>query len=97
MPEAPQRSEAQLRIARGVVLVTWIFAALSFFAPLAALPIAGLGRALFGLLFCVHLVEYAFFFRTYAAAGGSAFGHFLRHMVYGVIYKTEVEQQRARG
>lgn len=86
-------SEKQLKTGRTIVLASWIFGLLSFFAPLASMPIGGLGRALFGILFCVHLVEFVFFRKTYAAAGESMFGHFLRHMVYGVLYKTEVEQQ----
>jgi hypothetical protein len=88
-------SAKQLKTGRLVVLISWIFAVLSFLPPLAASPIGPLGRALFGILFCVHLVEFAFFRKIYAAAGGSMFSHFLRHMTYGVLYKTEVEQESA--
>lgn len=88
------QGERRLAIARMIVLAVWIFGALSFFPPLDAMPASGLGRALFGILFCVHLVEFPFFRRLYAEAGGSMSGHFVRHMVYGVLYKTEVEQRR---
>jgi len=87
-------TDSQLKAARAVVLVAWIFGGLSFFPPLSSVDVSALGRALFGILFCVHLVEFAFFRRIYAEAGDSMLGHFLRHMVYGVIYKTEVEQRR---
>jgi len=87
-------SARQLRTARAVVIATWIFAGLSFFPPLDGLAIGRLGRALFGILFCVHLIEFVVFRKIYAASGDdSMLGHFLRHMVYGVIYKTEVEQR----
>jgi hypothetical protein len=86
-------SDRQLATARTVVLAVWILSGLTFFPPLRSLSIAGLGQAVFGILFCVHLVEFAFFRKVYADAGGSLFGHFLRHMVYGVIYKSEVEQR----
>ena len=86
-------SESQLKTARTVVLVCWIFGALSYFPPLSSMGIGALGRALFGLLFCVHLIEFIFFRKIYAADGQSMGAHFLRHMVYGVIYKTEVEQR----
>lgn len=88
-------TEKQLSRARVVVLATWIFGGLAFFPPLAGSPVGVLGRALFGILFCVHLVEFAFFRKIYAEAGGPMSNHFLRHMAYGVIYKTEVEQGRA--
>ena len=88
-------SDSQLKTARAVVLAAWIFGLLAYFPPLAEMAIGGLGRALFGILFSVHLIEFLFFRKIYAAAGDSMFGHFLRHMVYGLIYKTEVEQRSA--
>jgi len=86
-------SPRQLQIARIVVLVTWLFAAACFFFPLYYWSIGPLGRALFGLLFAVHLVEFVIFARFYRASGESMTGHFLRHMVYGVIHHAEVKQR----
>ncbi len=88
-------SAKQLKTGRIVVLISWIFAGLSFLQPLAGSPIGPLGRALFGILVLSHLIEFVMFRKTYAAAGGSMSSHFLRHMVYGVLYKAEVEQGSA--
>jgi hypothetical protein len=85
-------SESQLKVARIVVVLTWIFGLASWFFPLYYMPVGNLGRALFYLLVFVHLVEFPLFFNTYRAAGGSLFGHFLRHMAYGMIHHAETKQ-----
>ena len=51
-------SDSQLKTARAVVLAAWIFGLLAYFPPLAEMAIGGLGRALFGILFSVHLIEF---------------------------------------
>jgi uncharacterized protein YhhL (DUF1145 family) len=88
-------SPQQLKIARIVVLVTWLFALSSFFFPVYYSSVGGFGRTLFWLLACVHLVEFGLFFKLYQSTGESLFGHFAKTMVYGVIHKTEVEQRVA--
>lgn len=89
MPYSPQ----QLKVGRIVVLIAWIFAFASWFFPLYYLPIGALGRGLFYILLFVHLVEFALFMKTYRATGEPLFGHFLRHMVYGVLHHTAVKQR----
>lgn len=86
----------QMKIGRTIVLASWILGFLCYFPPLAGVPgLGAFGRALFGILFFAHLVEYFFFRKVYVAAGGSQGTHFLRHMVYGILYKAEVEQGQA--
>ncbi len=88
-------TDKQIKFARIGLNVIWIFAAACFFFPLYDMGIGGLGRALFWLLVCVHLVEFALFFRLYQGTGESLFGHFMLHMAYGVIYQAEVKQRVA--
>jgi hypothetical protein len=86
----------QLKIAKITVNVTWLFAMSAFFFPVYYWGwVGGLGRTLFWLLASVHLIEFAVFFKLYQSTGEGLFGHFIKHMVYGVIYKTEVEQRLA--
>ncbi|MDG2050196.1 MAG: hypothetical protein P8M78_08545 [Myxococcota bacterium] len=86
-------TDRQLKRFRQVALGLWIFGFLSFLPPLAETGFGSLGRPLFGILFCAHLIEFPIFWKVYQAADGSMFGHFLRHMAYGILYKTEVEQR----
>lgn len=86
-------SPEQLRTARIVVGIVWIFAIASFFFPLYYSGIGPLGRALFWLLVCVHAVEFLFFLKTYRATGEPLFGHFLRTMAFGIAHHTEVKQR----
>ena len=88
-------TDRQLTRAKRVALVVWAFGFLSFLPPLAGTWLGSLGRPLFGILFCAHLIEFPLFFKTYSATGESMFGHFIRHMAYGLIYKAEVDQQSA--
>lgn len=83
-------SARQLKTARIVVILVWIFAAASFFFPLYYTDAGALGRTLFGLLLAVHLVEFPLFMKTYQEAGGSLLSHFPRHMAFGVVYRAEV-------
>jgi hypothetical protein len=86
-------SPQQLKVAKIAVLATWIFGASAFFFPVYDWSIGPLGRALFGILFAVHLVEFAIFGKFYRSTGEPIMGHFFKHMVYGVIYQTEVKQR----
>ena len=88
-------SASQLKMARTVVILVWIFAAASFFFPLYYTDAGALGRTLFGLLLAVHLVEFPLFMKTYREAGGSLLSHFPRHMAFGVVYRAEVLRSTA--
>ena len=88
-------NDRQLKFFRQAALGLWIYGFLSFWPPLAETNLGSLGRPLFGILFCAHLIEFPLFWRIYRDAGGSLFGHFLRHMAYGILYKTEVEHRNA--
>jgi hypothetical protein len=85
-------SAAKLTFARRVSLAMWIFAGACFFFPLYYMAVGPFGRTLFGILLCVHVIEFFVFLGLYQRAGGSLFGHFARTIAYGVIHKTEVEQ-----
>ncbi|MEE3328286.1 MAG: hypothetical protein VX252_13190 [Myxococcota bacterium] len=88
-------SPAQLKMARTVVILVWIFAVASFFFPLYYTDAGALGRTLFGLLIAIHLIEFPLFMKTYREAGGSLLSHFPRHMAFGVVYRAEVMQDTA--
>ncbi len=83
----------QIKIARTVVTATWIFAIASFFYPFYYWSSGGLGRAFFGILVAVHAVELLLFFKTYSRAPGSLSRHILLHMLFGVVYHTQVKQE----
>ena len=83
-------SASQLKTARIIAILVWIFAAASFFFPLYYTDAGALGRTLFGLLIAVHLVEFPLFMKTYREAGGTLLSHFPRHMAFGVVYRAEV-------
>ena len=87
----------KLALARKFVLALWVFAAACFFFPLYYTGVGGFGRTLFGLLLAVHLVEFVVFLGLYRRAGGSLWRHFHRTVVFGVLHKTEVEQQLEAG
>ena len=86
-------SPTQLKTARVVVLLIWIFAVASFIFPLYYTDLGSFGRALFFILIAVHLVEFPIFAGTYRRAGGSLLGHFPRHMTYGLVYRAEAQQR----
>ena len=85
-------SPAQLKTARTIVILVWIFAVASFFFPLYYTDFGAFGRTLFGLLVAIHVVEFPLFMKTYREAGGSWLVHFARHMTFGVVYRAEVLQ-----
>ena len=66
-----------------VVGILWVYCALSFVAPL---PLAGIGRLLFWVLFITHAVECAVFLPRMSAAGGSMAHQIVQVMVWGVIH-----------
>ena len=88
-------SAERLGLFRKITLAVWLFAGACFFFPLYYTEVGGFGRTLFGLLVAVHLVEFVVFLGFYRRAGGSLFRHFHRTLVFGVIHKTEVEQNAA--
>jgi len=90
-------SAEKLARARKFVLVLWFFAGACFFFPLYYTEVGPFGRALFGLLLAVHLVEFVVFLGLYRRAGGSLWRHFHRTVVFGVLHKAETEQQLAAG
>ena len=90
-------SAEKLARARKFVLVLWLFAGACFFFPLYYTAAGPFGRALFGLLLAVHLVEFVVFLGLYRRAGGSLWRHFHRTVVFGVLHKAETEQQLAAG
>lgn len=83
---------APIRFARIVLILVWIFAAACFFFPLYYMNVGSFGRILFVVLAIAHAIEFPIFAGTYRQAGGSLLGHFLRHMVYGMVYRAEVMQ-----
>ena len=90
-------TESQFKLAHTIVNATWIFAAACFFFPLYDMGVGALGRAVFWLLACVHLVEFALFFKLYKSTGEPLLGHFLRNMAYGVVHHAEVKQRLGGG
>jgi len=86
-------SPQQIKIGKIVVLATWLFGAACFFFPLYGASIGGLGRALFYILFCVHLIEFFVFMKLYRSTGEPLSGHFFKTMAYGVLHQNEVRQQ----
>ncbi len=90
-------SAEKLARARKFVLVLWLFAGACFFFPLYYTAVGPFGRAVFGLLLAVHLVEFVVFLGLYRRAGGSLWRHFHRTVVFGVLHKAETEQQLAAG
>ena len=90
-------SAEKLARARKLVLALWLFAGACFFFPLYYTEVGPFGRALFGLLLAVHLVEFVVFLGLYRRAGGSLWRHFHRTVVFGVLHKAETEQQLAAG
>jgi hypothetical protein len=83
-------SPAQLKMARTITLIVWVFAGASFFFPLYYTGAGGVGRTLFGLLIAIHLVEFPVFAKTKREDGGSLRSHFARHIAFGMLSRSEV-------
>ena len=89
-------SDQQLQLAKIVLIITWVFAAGSFFFPLYDWATGPAARALFWILLVAHAAEFAVFARLYRATGSSMASHFLNNLVFGVIHYTQVKQRHER-
>ncbi len=87
------QTPTQLKVAKFVVVATWIFAAASFFPPFSDSGAAPLGRALFGILAAAHVVELALFGNTYRQSDKGLAGHIVQHMIFGVLHHTQVKRE----
>lgn len=80
-----------LLIFKLVVIGTWLVGAAGFLFP----PDTGfgqLGRALFYLLLCVHLVECVFFFGALRQTGRPLGVEVANTLFFGIVHYAEVKQ-----
>ncbi len=89
-------SNRQLKFAKILTIVAWLFTAGSFFFPLYDWASGPPARSLFWILLVAHTLELAFFTRFYRQTEGSLLRHVLGNLVFGVIYYTEVKQRHER-
>ncbi len=85
----------KIQLYKKVLLGVWIFAALSFVPPFSSMPIAPLGKNVFGIMFFVHLIECVVFLGTLRSTGNPLANELAQTMVFGVLRYREIKIEQA--
>jgi uncharacterized protein YhhL (DUF1145 family) len=86
-------SEAQAKVARGVVIIVWVLLAVSFFMPPSTLRTVG--QVLFWLMLVGHAVECAVYWPTLRATGKPLAGQVLQTLLFGYIHYQAIKSGAA--
>lgn len=100
MPLRHVNAQSLVLLVKVIVIATWLAAAAAFLLPPDS-TLGQAGRAFFLLLFAVHALECAVFFRSLRRTGRPLVLELANTLFFGIIHYTEVkailESERGRG
>jgi uncharacterized protein YhhL (DUF1145 family) len=94
---AENQEQSIYPIGKVVLGATWLFATACFFPPVETMSIASFGRALFGVLAVVHLIECVAFLGVLKKSGRPLAGELWQTFLFGIVHVSAVRKELAEG